>query len=136
LNNRTILAGLGQEASQLEANEPVKQGLLREEITWFLVQLLGRSIQTLDTSILEIFTLGIINRSLITCGFWRRKPLDVRVPIVLEITTAQLMNTLRTLHRYSRALGLFTQNILLTDGGTWSRFTSTLLITIYPSSPY
>jgi hypothetical protein len=55
------------------------------QISWFIAQLIGRRRQKLDTSILEMFTLGVVICSLISYGFWLKKPLDVRTPIVLKI---------------------------------------------------
>jgi hypothetical protein len=54
------------------------------QIAWFLAQLLERGIEKLPTSVLEMFTLSVVICSLISYGFWWRKPLDVRIPIVRE----------------------------------------------------
>jgi hypothetical protein len=54
------------------------------QIVWFLVQSLGRWMQSLDLSTIELSTLAFIFCTLNTFYFWRHKPLDVVTPIVLS----------------------------------------------------
>ena len=57
------------------------------QIVWFLVQSLGRTVQHLDLSTIELSTLAFIFCTLNTFFFWRHKPLDVVTPIVLSCST-------------------------------------------------
>ncbi len=63
------------------------RALTLTQIVWFLVQSLGRSIQYLDLSTLELSTLAFIFCTLNTFFFWRHKPLDVITPIVLPCSS-------------------------------------------------
>src|SRR5579871_1127922 len=55
------------------------------QIFWLLVQLVGRAIQHLPITTLELFTLGLALCGLITYGFWWYKPLDIQKPTIIEI---------------------------------------------------
>ena len=57
------------------------------QITWFLVQSIGRAVQGLDISTLELSTLAFIFCTMNTFFFWRHKPLDVVTPILLDCHT-------------------------------------------------
>jgi hypothetical protein len=57
------------------------------QIFWFLAQSLGRGIQHLGLSTIELSTLAFIFCTLNTFFFWRHKPLDVVTPIVLPCST-------------------------------------------------
>jgi magnesium-transporting ATPase (P-type) len=54
------------------------------QVTYFLVQLLGRAIYKLPTTTLELFTLGIIVCAVITYVAWWKKPFDVQTPVILQ----------------------------------------------------
>src|ERR1700740_297284 len=55
------------------------------QILWFIIQLIGRAVQHLPTTNLELFTLGIVVCSLGTyAAFWRR-PQDIRLPITIAV---------------------------------------------------
>jgi hypothetical protein len=57
------------------------------QITSFVVQLLGRAIQRLPTTTLELFTLAIVVCALITYGLWWEKPFDVQKPFILHMAS-------------------------------------------------
>jgi hypothetical protein len=54
------------------------------QIIYLAMELLGRAIQHLAITTLELWTLGMVIIALGIYCFWWNKPLDVRMPIVLE----------------------------------------------------
>lgn len=54
----------------------------------FLTQSVGRGVQQLSLSTIELSTLAFIFCTLNTFSFWRHKPLDVVTPIVLQCSTS------------------------------------------------
>lgn len=54
------------------------------QITWFTMDFLGRSIQRLPITTLELFTLGIVLCAVLTYVFWWEKPFDIQRPIILH----------------------------------------------------
>lgn len=54
------------------------------QTTWFTVQYIARAIQHLSISTLELAVLGSVFCTYITTFLWRKKPLDVRTPILLK----------------------------------------------------
>ncbi|KAF1934911.1 hypothetical protein EJ02DRAFT_328664, partial [Clathrospora elynae] len=57
------------------------------QIVWFLVQIIGRAVQRLAVTTLELCTLSFIFCTINTLFFWRHKPLDVEELIRLECRT-------------------------------------------------
>ena len=57
------------------------------QIAWFFIQCVGRSIQHLALSTLELSTLAFIFCTMNTFFVWRHKPLDVEIPIILPCTS-------------------------------------------------
>lgn len=60
---------------------------------WFCARCIGRAVQHLDLSTLELTTLTFIFCTSCTFFFWNHKPLDVETYIVLrsEITIAEIL---------------------------------------------
>lgn len=54
------------------------------QVTWFVAQLLGRAIQKLPITTLELFTLGTVVCAMLTYAFWWEKPFDIERPIVVD----------------------------------------------------
>ncbi|KAF2651380.1 hypothetical protein K491DRAFT_637520 [Lophiostoma macrostomum CBS 122681] len=54
------------------------------QIVWFLAQLLGRAIQRLPTTTLELFTASIVFCGSCAYAFWWKKPFDIKKPVVLR----------------------------------------------------
>jgi hypothetical protein len=54
------------------------------QIVWFFAQTLGRSVEGLAVTTLELFTLGNVGCAVITYLAWWNKPSGVRLPIVIE----------------------------------------------------
>jgi hypothetical protein len=54
------------------------------QIVWFVIQLVGRAVQQLPTSLMEMFTLAVVICSTVSYAVWWHKPLDVAKPIKLE----------------------------------------------------
>lgn len=54
------------------------------QICWFLIQLLTRVAQHLETSPLELFTLGVVGCTIISYVYWWAKPLDVNTSTPLS----------------------------------------------------
>jgi len=63
------------------------------QMGWFCVQCIGRAIQHLQLSTLELTTLTLISCTLCTFFFWNHKPLDVETCIILrtETTIAEIL---------------------------------------------
>jgi hypothetical protein len=55
------------------------------QILWFAIQLIGRAVQHLPTTNLELFTLGIVVCSLGTYAAYWRRPQDIRLPITISV---------------------------------------------------
>jgi hypothetical protein len=54
------------------------------QIAWFLSQLVGRAVQKLPVTTLELFTCAIIVCTAATYVAWWKKPLDVQRPVILN----------------------------------------------------
>lgn len=57
------------------------------QITWFTIQCIGRAIQHLTLSTLELLTINMIFCTIFTFFFWKHKPLDIQTPIILRTDT-------------------------------------------------
>jgi hypothetical protein len=69
-----------------KANGLVK-GLASIQIVWFIIQLIGRWVQGLSVTTLELFTLGIVFCAMFAfVGCWE-KPYDVQIPATLQTTS-------------------------------------------------
>ena len=55
------------------------------QILWFVIQLIGRAVQHLPTSNLELFTLGLVVCSLGTYAAYWRRPKDISLPIMIPV---------------------------------------------------
>ena len=55
------------------------------QILWFVIQLIGRAVQHLPTTGLELFTLGIVVCSLGTHAAYWRRPQDIHLPITISV---------------------------------------------------
>jgi hypothetical protein len=55
------------------------------QILWFAIQLIGRAVQHLPTTNLELFTLGIVVCSLGTYAAYWQRPQDIRLPITIPV---------------------------------------------------
>jgi hypothetical protein len=55
------------------------------QILWFVIQLIGRAVQRLPTSNLELFTLGLVVCSLGTYAAYWRRPQDISLPITIPV---------------------------------------------------
>jgi len=61
------------------------KSLLVIQISWFVIQLIGRASQRLLTSSLEVFTLAIVGSTFLESVLWWHKPLDVRTPMIINL---------------------------------------------------
>lgn len=57
------------------------------QITYLILQCIGRTIQRLAITTLELFALAIVVCSIATSWCWLRKPADVNYPIQINMTT-------------------------------------------------
>ncbi|MCJ1311671.1 hypothetical protein MMC25_005344 [Agyrium rufum] len=53
------------------------------QVTWFTVQCIGRAIQRLGLSTLELLTVNMIFCTIFTFYFWHHKPQDIDIPFTL-----------------------------------------------------
>jgi len=70
----------------------ISKSITSMQITWFVCQLIGRAVQKLPVTTLELFTCALVACTLVTYVAWWNKPLDIQRPIVLdcEVTAAFL----------------------------------------------
>jgi hypothetical protein len=62
----------------------VTKSIALVQVSWFVAQLIGRAIQHLPVTTLELFTLGVVVCAFVTYACWWHKPYDVQTPVVLE----------------------------------------------------
>ncbi|KAF2397100.1 hypothetical protein EJ06DRAFT_482490 [Trichodelitschia bisporula] len=55
------------------------------QVLWFVVQVIGRAIQHLPVTPLELMTLAYVSYALVIYGAWFTKPKDVLTPFVLRV---------------------------------------------------
>ena len=67
------------------------------QAAWLVIQLIGRGIQHLSVTPIELATVAIAGCSFTTLGFWFKKPLDVETPVVLTMN--------RPLAEYLKSVG-------------------------------
>jgi hypothetical protein len=58
------------------------------QVSWFLLQILGRAVQKLAITTLELSAIAIVVCTLATFFCWLKKPLDVAVPIIINISAS------------------------------------------------
>lgn len=77
----------------------VTKSLACIQVSWLVVQLVGRASQSLAITTLEIFTCSTVICALTAFGFWWSKPLDIRLPfvVVTEHDEDYIRETLRNL---------------------------------------
>jgi hypothetical protein len=63
------------------------------QLTWFTIQCIGRAIQHLTLSTLELLTINMIFCTVFTFFCWNNKPLDIQTPIILrtEVPIAEIL---------------------------------------------
>ena len=61
----------------------ISKSITSVQVIWFVSQLIGRAIQKLPVTTLELFTCAIVVCAVATYISWWNKPLDVQRPIVL-----------------------------------------------------
>jgi hypothetical protein len=74
----------------------ISKSITSIQVIWFLSQLVGRTVQRLPVTTLELFTCAIIMCTVATYIAWWYKPLDVQRPIVLD---SEVSATFFTEHR-------------------------------------
>jgi hypothetical protein len=62
----------------------ISKSITSIQVIWFVSQLVGRAVQKLPVTTLELFTCAIVVCAAVTYAAWWNKPLDVRRPIVLD----------------------------------------------------
>ncbi|KAN0076546.1 hypothetical protein V8E54_006688 [Elaphomyces granulatus] len=74
-----------EEISDRSKTDPLSKLIACLQILWFVIQLIGRVVQHLPTTNLELFTLGIVICSFGTyVAYWRR-PQDIGLPISISV---------------------------------------------------
>ena len=74
----------------------ISKSITSIQVIWFVSQLVGRAIQRLPVTTLELFTCAIVACTVATYIAWWHKPLDVQRPIVLD---SEVSATFLTEHR-------------------------------------
>ncbi|KAJ2913623.1 hypothetical protein MD484_g6793, partial [Candolleomyces efflorescens] len=91
------VSGLGEEVTKVSLfpekdilyrskGDELSKGLVVVQTTWFIISCCARAIQKLTITNLEVITLAYAALNGVMYFFWWNKPLNVRVPIVVEIT--------------------------------------------------
>jgi hypothetical protein len=62
----------------------ISKSITLTQIAWFLSQLVGRAVQKLPVTTLELFTCAIVVCTAATYVAWWKKPLDVQRPVILN----------------------------------------------------
>ncbi len=73
-----------QEILDKNKGDWISKSITVSQILWFIAQLVGRAVERLSVTTLELFPAGIIVCTAATYFAWWKKPLDVQRPIVLE----------------------------------------------------
>jgi hypothetical protein len=74
----------------------ISKSITSIQVIWFVSQLVGRAVQRLPVTTLELFTCAIVVCTAATYIAWWHKPLDVQRPMVLD---SEVSATLLTEHR-------------------------------------
>jgi hypothetical protein len=77
----------------------ISKSITSIQVIWFLSQLVGRAVQRLPVTTLELFTCAIVVCTVATYVAWWYKPLDVQRPMVLD---SEVSATFFTEHRIQR----------------------------------
>lgn len=77
----------------------ISKSITSIQVIWFLSQLVGRAVQRLPVTALELFTCAIVVCTAATYIAWWYKPLDVQQPMVLD---SEVSATCLTEHRIQR----------------------------------
>ena len=76
------------------------------QITWFVAQIIGRGIQHLTITTIELFAVGIVGCTIINYWIWWYKPLDVMESIAIEVNfTAEELDKKLGTPRYKLRFG-------------------------------
>ena len=81
---RSLEIPLEQEISDKSKGDWISKSITSIQIVWFIAQLIGRAVDKLPVTTLELFTAGIIVCTMATYVAWWKKPLDIQRPIALE----------------------------------------------------
>jgi hypothetical protein len=77
----------------------ISKSITSIQVIWFVSQLVGRAVQRLPVTTLELFTCAIVVCTAATYIAWWYKPLDVQRPMVLD---SEVSATFLTEHRIQR----------------------------------
>lgn len=108
----------------------ISKSITSIQIVWFVFQSIGRAVQKLPVTTLELFTCAIVACTAITYVAWWNKPLDVQRPIVLncEVTAAFLVeHKIQPLETYYSLLG---NDTLPSDSSSNLQISSPVLVNI------
>lgn len=64
------------------------KGIASVQVVWLVTQVIGRGIQHLPITLLELSTVALITCTGATFFFWFWKPLNVETPTILELDTS------------------------------------------------
>lgn len=67
--------------------EPLVRAITLVQILWFLMQCIGRAIQGLALTALELSTIAFISSAVGTFLCWFHKPMDVETPVTIQLDT-------------------------------------------------
>ncbi|KAJ9607828.1 hypothetical protein H2200_007907 [Cladophialophora chaetospira] len=73
----------------------IVKALALMQIIWFALGILGRGIQPLPITTLELSTVAIVFCSILTYAFWWHKPRDIQRPFVLNLKTTVHLRDLK-----------------------------------------
>ena len=73
-----------KEIDDRSKGDALSKGIALLQITWFIVQLIARRVQSLTITELELTTAALAGLNSVMYVFWWNKPLDVRCPIIIR----------------------------------------------------
>lgn len=72
------------EISQKSQQDGFQRFLTLLQLSWFVLQCIGRGVQHLPTTTLELATIGLVICAFTTYYEWSSKPLDVEYPVIIQ----------------------------------------------------
>lgn len=102
------------------------------QIIYLAAELLGRAIQRLAVTTLELFTLAMVMMALFLYALWWNKPLDVRLPMVLEVKTGDdgaraTLDSTYVISRKRVGFGDPGRRITTSEKGIWIAVTAVII---------
>lgn len=93
----------------------ISKSITSIQIIWFVCQLIGRAVQKLPVTTLELFTCAIVACTLVTYAAWWNKPLDVQRPVLLDCEVPTVFLTESSIYPLETAYSFWDVNNLRSE---------------------